>query len=62
MGLVLRAREGKSSKEPLKLAIPETAVAIASGGDHLVILSVSKLINFDSSFFIEKLIRNSSQN
>ncbi|XP_047509678.1 regulator of chromosome condensation isoform X1 [Pieris napi] len=41
MGLVLRAREGKPSKEPLKLAIPETAVGIASGGDHLVVLSTS---------------------
>ncbi|CAK1549363.1 unnamed protein product [Leptosia nina] len=41
MGLVLRAREGKSSKEPLKVNIPETAVAIASGGDHLVVLTSS---------------------
>ncbi|XP_038217068.1 regulator of chromosome condensation isoform X2 [Zerene cesonia] len=41
MGLVVQAREGKACKEPLKLTIPETAVSIASGGDHLVVLSVS---------------------
>ncbi|CAG4993042.1 unnamed protein product, partial [Colias eurytheme] len=41
MGLVVRAREGKACKEPQKLTIPETAVSIASGGDHLVVLSVT---------------------
>ncbi|PZC82935.1 hypothetical protein B5X24_HaOG209378 [Helicoverpa armigera] len=41
MGLVVRGREGKSCREPVKLDLAEPAVAIASGGDHLVILSSS---------------------
>ncbi|XP_022828532.1 regulator of chromosome condensation isoform X1 [Spodoptera litura] len=41
MGLVVRGREGKSCREPVHVDIGETAVAIASGGDHLVILSAS---------------------
>ncbi|KAJ8707946.1 hypothetical protein PYW08_010312 [Mythimna loreyi] len=41
MGLVVRGREGKSCREPVKVDIGETAVAVASGGDHLVILSAS---------------------
>lgn len=41
MGLVMQGREGKPSKEPIKIDIGEAAVDIASGGDHLVILSVS---------------------
>lgn len=41
MGLVVRGREGKACKEPVKVDIGEQAVAVASGGDHLVILSTS---------------------
>ncbi|XP_039761735.1 regulator of chromosome condensation isoform X2 [Pararge aegeria] len=41
MGLVVRGREGKACKEPVKVDIGEPAVALASGGDHLVMLSVS---------------------
>ncbi|KAL0860080.1 hypothetical protein ABMA27_010395 [Loxostege sticticalis] len=41
MGLVVRGREGKACKEPVKVDIGETGVGIASGGDHLVILSSS---------------------
>ncbi|XP_072933986.1 regulator of chromosome condensation isoform X2 [Epargyreus clarus] len=41
MGLVVRGREGKSCREPVKVDIGEHAVAIASGGDHLVILSTT---------------------
>ncbi|XP_052742751.1 regulator of chromosome condensation [Bicyclus anynana] len=41
MGLIVRAREGKACKEPVKVDIGEQAVALASGGDHLVMLSVS---------------------
>ncbi|KAJ0170438.1 hypothetical protein K1T71_013809 [Dendrolimus kikuchii] len=41
MGLVVRGREGKSCKDPVKVDIGETAAAIASGGDHLVILSTT---------------------
>lgn len=44
MGLVVRGREGKACKEPVKVDIGEQAVAVASGGDHLVILSVSNII------------------
>lgn len=41
MGLIVHGREGKSSKSPVKIDIGEGAVALASGGDHLVILSTS---------------------
>lgn len=41
MGLVMRGREGKSCKEPVKLDLPEQAVDLASGGDHLVVLTTS---------------------
>ncbi|KAL4706173.1 hypothetical protein ACJJTC_015041 [Scirpophaga incertulas] len=41
MGLVVRGREGKPCKEPVKVDVGEPAVAIASGGDHLVILTTS---------------------
>ncbi|KPJ02033.1 Regulator of chromosome condensation [Papilio xuthus] len=41
MGLVVRGRETKGCQEPIRVDIGETAVGIASGGDHLVILSTS---------------------
>jgi hypothetical protein len=41
MGLVVRGREGKACREPTQLPLPEPAAALASGGDHLVILTVS---------------------
>ncbi|XP_075987521.1 regulator of chromosome condensation 1 isoform X2 [Anticarsia gemmatalis] len=41
MGLIVRGREGKSSKSPVKIDIGEPGAALASGGDHLVILSTS---------------------
>ncbi|CAK1595156.1 unnamed protein product, partial [Parnassius mnemosyne] len=41
MGLVVRGREGKACREPVRLDIGETAAGIASGGDHLVVLSTS---------------------
>lgn len=41
MGLVVRGREGKSCKDPVKVDIGETTAEIASGGDHLVILSTT---------------------
>ncbi|KAM3968712.1 LOW QUALITY PROTEIN: regulator of chromosome condensation 1 [Aphomia sociella] len=41
MGLVMSGREGKASRTPLRLTLPEPAAAIASGGDHLVVLSTS---------------------
>ncbi|XP_026324538.1 regulator of chromosome condensation-like isoform X2 [Hyposmocoma kahamanoa] len=41
MGLVVRGREGKACREPVKLDIGEPAAGIASGGDHLVVLSTS---------------------
>ncbi|XP_028027554.1 regulator of chromosome condensation [Bombyx mandarina] len=41
MGLVVRGREGKPCKEPVKIDIGEPAVEIASGGDHLVVLTTS---------------------
>ncbi|XP_068624475.1 regulator of chromosome condensation-like [Battus philenor] len=41
MGLVVRGREAQACKEPVRIDIGETAVGIASGGDHLVILSTS---------------------
>lgn len=41
MGLIVRGREGKSSKTPVKVDIGEPGAALASGGDHLVILSTS---------------------
>ncbi|VVC94521.1 unnamed protein product [Leptidea sinapis] len=43
MGLVVRAREGKACKEPVKISIPEPAVGIASGGDHLVVLTSTRI-------------------
>ncbi|CAG9573034.1 unnamed protein product [Danaus chrysippus] len=39
MGLVVRGREGKPCKEPVRVDIGESAVGVASGGDHLVILT-----------------------
>lgn len=41
MGLVVRGREAKPSREPVRLPLPEPAADIASGGDHLVVLTVS---------------------
>ncbi|CAH0718614.1 unnamed protein product, partial [Brenthis ino] len=41
MGLVVRGREGKACREPVRVGVGEPAVAVASGGDHLVILTTS---------------------
>ncbi|XP_053620968.1 regulator of chromosome condensation isoform X2 [Plodia interpunctella] len=41
MGLVVRGREGKACREPVKVDVGEVAVGLASGGDHLVILTTS---------------------
>ncbi|CAH0757279.1 unnamed protein product [Diatraea saccharalis] len=41
MGLVVRGREGKACREPAPIDVGEPAHAIASGGDHLVILCTS---------------------
>ncbi|KAI8433555.1 hypothetical protein MSG28_015581 [Choristoneura fumiferana] len=41
MGLIVRGREGKACREPVRIDVGETAAAVASGGDHLVILSTS---------------------
>lgn len=41
MGLIMRGREGIACKEPIKVDVGETIVDIASGDDHLVILSTS---------------------
>ncbi|CAH0403640.1 unnamed protein product [Chilo suppressalis] len=44
MGLVVRGREGKACREPVRVTLPENATEIASGGDHLVVLSTSGAI------------------
>ncbi|XP_063630518.1 regulator of chromosome condensation [Cydia splendana] len=41
MGLVVRGREGKACREPVRIDIGEPAADVASGGDHLVILSTT---------------------
>ncbi|XP_013145733.1 PREDICTED: regulator of chromosome condensation-like [Papilio polytes] len=41
MGLVVRGRETRGCPEPVRVDVAESAVALASGGDHLVILSSS---------------------
>ncbi|XP_060807951.1 regulator of chromosome condensation [Amyelois transitella] len=41
MGLVVRGREGKACREPVRVDVGEPAAGIASGGDHLVILTTS---------------------
>ncbi|XP_026743457.1 regulator of chromosome condensation-like, partial [Trichoplusia ni] len=41
MGLVMRGRAGKPCAAPERLPLPEPAADIASGGDHLVILTTS---------------------
>ncbi|XP_049882185.1 regulator of chromosome condensation-like isoform X2 [Pectinophora gossypiella] len=41
MGLVVRGREGKPCREPVAVPLPDPAAGIASGGDHLVILTTS---------------------
>ncbi|XP_041985672.1 regulator of chromosome condensation-like isoform X2 [Aricia agestis] len=40
MGLVVQGREGKPCREPVPLPLPPAA-ALASGGDHLVVLDLS---------------------
>ncbi|GBP06418.1 Regulator of chromosome condensation [Eumeta japonica] len=41
MGLVVQGREGKACREPAHIPIGKPAADIASGGDHLVILTTS---------------------